>query len=410
MSSGTRFQWSFRDGVAALAWLGALAFLVYRLLDRAANVPLLPFNNELDDRGWILVAGLLVAGFLLLVFTIAPVAYVMLRTGRWKGMHVAAAVFVTTIAALVFYVPLSYVYERSLGPRKPMHAHLQLFPKAIELPEDREGTLVIAFLGGSTTQFTNWTSEVGRLLQAQFPDRRVITLNQGVQWYTTLHSLINYEANVRHARPDYVVVMHAINDLTANADHSYYVNGPFRRDYGHLMGPMTRLARTRPFFEVMADVAGHMFAWRPRAEIDTDRFPGLPVFAENYRRLVERIRLDGAQPVVMTQPYLYKAELTSQERNKLYMPRQNGAGPERVWSVETARRGMAQYAGAVRALARREGVPLIDLEAAMPKTLEYLIDDCHYSDAGAALVAGRVSEALAGLIRARPAQSAASAQ
>ncbi len=402
MQSRTRMKLTVKDGLVALAYLASLAFIVFRLLDRDPGAGFIPVNSELDTVRWTIIAFLIVAGLLIVLFAGLPVIYYMLRSGRWTPMHVTAGVLVTLVTGLLLYVPLSYLYEKSLGPRQPFHSHLQLFPHDIDLPDRTDNTLVIAFLGGSTTEFTNWTMEVGRILQSQFPDRRVITLNQGRQWYTVLHSLINYETNVRQVKPDYVVVMHAINDLTVNADHSYYVNGPFRRDYGHHTGPLTRLARTRPLLDLIVDVARYMFFWQRREVIDTDVFKGLPVFTGYYKRLIQLIRLDGSRPVVMAQPYLYKPQMTEEEKHHLYMPVQNSTGPDKVWSIDTARRGMEQYVRAVRELAKSEDVPLIDLEAAMPKDLKYLKDDCHYTEAGAALVAERVSASLAQLIRETP--------
>jgi lysophospholipase L1-like esterase len=399
MDSMTRPHWSAKDVVVLLAYLATIAFLVYRLLDRDAGVPIIPLENAIDSRRWIKASFAIIGGLLALILTMAPIIYYKLRTGRWKAMHVTAGLLVSLVAGLLFYVPLSYVYEKSLAPGRPFHAHLQLFPTEISLPEKRDDTLVVAFLGGSTTAWSNWTSQVEHLLQAQFPDRKVIALNQGVEWYTMLHDLINYETNVRPVHADYVVVMEAINDLLVNADHSYYVNGPFRRDYGHHMGPLTRLSRVRPLFDLVADVAAHMFAWRRREPIDTDVFKGLPAFTSYTRLLVQLIQKDGSQPVVMAQPYLYKPQMSEKEIASLYLDNQNGAGPDKVWTVATARRGMEQYVGAVREVAKSEAVPLIDLEAAVPKDLKYMMDDCHYTDAGATLVAQQVSAALAQLIR-----------
>ncbi len=402
MQSGTRPKPTVKDGVVTLAYLAALAFVLYRLMDRDAGVPLLPLENAIDARPWVKIAGVLIMGLLITLFAGFAITYYKVRTGRWTAMHVTAGLLVMSFTGLLFYLPLSYFYEKSLTPTQPFHAHLQLFPPDIPEPNRSDDTLVIAFLGGSTTAYMNWTAEVGRMLQTQFPDRKVITFNQGVPWYTILHSLINYETNVRFAKPDYVVVMHAINDLGVSADHSYYVSGRFRRDYGHHLGPMTRLSRTRPLLDFTSDVAHHMFFWQRREIIETDVFQGLPVFAGYYRRLVQLIRLDGSRPVVMAQPYLYKPQMSEAEKKHIYMDNQNGAGPDKVWSIATARRGMEQYVGAVRELAKSEDVPLIDLEAAMPKDLKYLRDDCHYTEAGAALVAERVSASLAQLIRESP--------
>ena len=388
------------DGIAALVYLALLILLAVTLLQRGSDAPFIPLNEEIDNDVWVMFAFLVIVAFLGILFIGFPLAWYKVRRGSWAGKDIAATLLFTFAAALFFYVPVSVLYENSLSPKRKIHSHLQLFPRDIpaDIPKD-ENTLVIAFLGGSTTAWGKWTDQVADRLQAGFPDRKVVVLNQGVQWYTVLHSLINYESNVRHVDPDIVVVMHAINDLTVNADHSYYVNGTFRRDYGHHTGPLARIPRIRPLAELTVDVARHMFFYRPLDVIETDRFQGLPVFRDYYQRLVELIRLDGSLPIVMTQPYLYKVEMSEAERKKIYMDKQNSIGPEARWSIDTARRGMEQYVGAVRELSGTEQVPLIDLESVIPKELSHLFDDCHYTELGASLVAEHVSSELAKVIR-----------
>jgi lysophospholipase L1-like esterase len=388
------------DSIVGLVYLALLILLAVAFFHRGSDAPLIPLNEEIDNDVWVMFAFLVIVAFLGIVFMGFPVAWYKVRRASWTLKDIAATLLFTFAAALLFYVPVSVLYENSLAPKRKIHSHLQLFPRAIpDTVRKDENTIVIAFLGGSTTAWGEWTDQVADRLQAEFPGRNVVVLNQGVQWYTVLHSLINYEANVRHIDPDIVVVMHAINDLTVNADHSYYVNGEFRRDYGHHTGPLARIPRIRPLVELTVDVARHMFFYRAPEVIETDHFQGLPVFKDYYKRLVELIRLDGSLPVVMTQPYLYKVEMSEAERRKIYMDKQNSLGPESRWSIDTARRGMEQYVGAVRALSETEQVPLIDLESVIPKELSHLFDDCHYTELGASLVAEHVSSELAEVIR-----------
>jgi hypothetical protein len=93
---------------------------------------------------------------------------------------------------LVVYVPLSYLYEKTLGSNSVFHSHLQAFPPPIpaDLHTD-EDTVTIVFLGGSTTAWAGWTDMVQQEHSERFPNKKIRTLNQGVPWYTTLHSLKN---------------------------------------------------------------------------------------------------------------------------------------------------------------------------------------------------------------------------
>ena len=56
--------------------------------------------------------------------------------------------------------------------------------------------------------------------------------------------------------------------------------------------------------------------------------------------------------------------------------------------------GMNLFNDATRRLGRELGVPVIELEPAIPKTTEYFRDDCHYTREGNALVAETVFQHL----------------
>ncbi len=133
--------------------------------------------------------------------------------------------------------------------------------------------------------------------------------------------------------------------------------------------------------------------------IDTDEFPGLPAFSRYYKRLIQLVRLDGSEIVVVTQPFLYKVEMSEREQQAVYMDWANGAGPTKRWSINTARLGMQQYVGEVRKIAAEEGVTLIDLESSLPKSLDNMFDDCHYTEAGAGIVASEMSRGLEPVVR-----------
>ena len=391
----TPLWWSWRDSAVITAVIGLAVFLFVGLLRRDTLMGLFPFTGEIDNPVVLAMVTIFVVLSLPFLFSFFAV-YFMIRSRRWTLREVLFMSIPFVLLSLIFYLPLSHFYERSMAPREPFHAHLHVFPPPIEPVQD--SAISIVFLGGSTTAWGGWTDAVEKDIQSAFVGHDVRVVNQGVPWYTTLQSLINYETNVRRTQPDIVVIMHAINYLAANADHSYYVNGPFRADYGHLYAAMSRLARTRSLFDLTIDVISHLFYWRPRDLIETDKFPGLDVFAEYYRRLVQLARLDGSEVVIITQPFLYKESMSEAELSVVYMDKYNGAGPDYRWSVNTALSGMNQYVASVREIAEKEEVTLIDLEANVPKTIDYLYDDCHYTEKGARLVADIVSNGLKPII------------
>lgn len=328
--------------------------------------------------------------------------YWLWRTKLFAWRKIGFPLAAILVGLFIVYVPISYLYERTLMVRERIHPFIQMFPEAVpvELANRPPDEKVIVCLGGSTTawgdaKFRKWT----QLLEQNLNDagHSVRVLNQGRPWFTSMHSLYNYQTNVRLVRPDIVIVMHAINDLTMNADHSYFCSGEFRRDYGHALGPFARLSRTQPLFDLTIEVARRSWYVPKRQPIDTDVFPGLETFASNLRSIVRMAQADGATVVLMTQGSLYKDTMPSHEAEKLYVTNRNAVGDKGHWSIGTALNGMRQYNATTCRLSKDLDVVLIDLDQKLPKTLEYFNDDCHYRGAAIDLIAESVTETVDGL-------------
>ncbi len=331
--------------------------------------------------------------------------FLLIRLGKVHPTQLRGLLLAGLVVCLVGYSSVSFWHEATSGIRSAKLFHSFLHIKPPELPPVDEGkkTVWIVCLGGSTTAWGDsngraWPSRIEAALNDRFEGSRIRVLNQGRQWYTTLHSLINYESRLRHLKPDVLVVMHAINDLMVNADHSYYVGGPFRDDYGHYYGPLARLARTRPLVQRFLETMKASWYWTPREIIDTDRFPGLLPFERNLTRLIELARFDGAEVVLLTQGSLYKKKMTAEEKGRIWMQRENRVGPHKKWSIQTARRGMERYNERTREIARTTKAPLVDLEVVLAKTLDYFLDDAHYRDRAFDVIASAVTQRLEELL------------
>jgi len=96
----------------------------------------------------------------------------------------------------------------------------------------------------------------------------------------------------------------------------------------------------------------------------------------------------------MTQPNLFKKQMTALETAALDMVHFEAIGTRYQWSVDSARLGMEAYNGAMRNISGKRQVCLIDLESRIPKTQEYFFDDVHYRDIAFDLVAAAVVEGL----------------
>jgi lysophospholipase L1-like esterase len=369
------------DGVIILAFLLAAAWFCagFWFPDPYASHR---FGERLVSvLSWALriVAPLVSAGILLV--------YVLLRTGRMSSAQALLMAAPIVLLLLVAYPAGSYLYahKNNVEERtKQYHPYLQLNPPLPkQSPTSTPGVHVFC-LGGSTTEYADkkgggWVGRTEKLLCERTGRQDIIVHNLGRQWYTSLHTLINYETNLRHHKPHLVIVMHAINDLLQNADHSYLSHGAFREDYGHFYGPVTRLILNKGF---LADVFGSMRLWYapPRETIETGNFPGLVPFRRNLSTLLDLAQKDGMAVALMTQPTLLKDSMSAEEQKVLHMVAVETYGPAKKWSYGTAARGMKAYNDCTRNLAKARGAALLDLAQAVPQTLEYFWDDVHYSE------------------------------
>lgn len=277
------------------------------------------------------------------------------------------------------------------------HPYLQLAPQELKGVTDSDGVRIFC-LGGSTTEFLDsqghgWPERLEDLLNRK-SDREIRVWNQGRQWYTTLHSLINYETNLRQHKPDALIVMHTINDLLHNADFCYFSFGEFKQDYSHFYGPLSRVLTHPTLLSTIGDFLRMFWYHSPREVVEQTEFPGLIPFKRYLNTLIDLAQKDGVTVVLMTQPNLYKTDITDKEKKRLAMLNSEAVGPDKKWSYETAFNGFQQYTLAVKDIAAERNVMFIDLERAIPKTLEHFDDDVHYEDITFDLVAETVANAI----------------
>lgn len=252
-------------------------------------------------------------------------------------------------------------------------------------------------LGGSTTEFPDhsgrdWPSRVEAILREQYGLKNVEVYNLGREWYTTLHTLINYETNIRQYRPSAILIMQSINDLLQNADFAYMSHGNFREDYGHFYGPVNRIIARRSLWRYLGDVFDGIWYATPRKPLTTDRFPGLAAYRRNITTIIELAKHDSTTVILMTEPCLMKRIMPEEELSAVAMINVEAINDTMVWTSETIVNGMEQYNDLMRTIAIEKRLPLIDLEKEVPKSLVYFRDEVHYQDTTFCLIAPFVAE------------------
>jgi lysophospholipase L1-like esterase len=132
---------------------------------------------------------------------------------------------------------------------------------------------------------------------------------------------------------------------------------------------------------------------RQNAEIWVKKIPDLTLALDDYGRNLERVielsKEKNISIMFMTQPYLYKKNMTAEEDASLWMTYDFG---EVYYSIETMISSMEEFNNRLlKVCENNKDIFCIDLEKKVPKTLDYTYDDMHFNENGANFVAEEIS-------------------
>jgi lysophospholipase L1-like esterase len=385
------------------------------------------------------VAGLL--GWLLVRFLLREQVIVLSPTRRIEiGFPARAAVLLAFLVLVAVALELALgtieerVRKRNLASAT-LHSFLQAVPIAgaerlrinhwgyrgeeIEL-EREEDSFRIFVIGGSTVYCDRLDFEdshpriLQKLLQEAYPEIRIEVQNAGMHAHTTQHTLIKYLSRIHDFRPDLVIFYHAVNDMCHSFTPPVLSHGEYRPDYGHVYGAIGKIVNDyverrgtvglvtddtiadffkRYWFSDLRQGSDFIRRLKPR-QVPVERWNSLPSYERNLRHMVKLLRADGVHAVMASQPYLYRAEMTEEEQRRCWIPLESCRWEFERPDMASMADGLERYNSVSRRVAAEMGVPYVDLEPLLPKSLEYFRDGVHYTAKGSRIVA----EAFADLI------------
>jgi hypothetical protein len=336
-------------------------------------------------------------------FCVAGIIILYIRLRLRKTDYRAVIVLSATLlfAVIVTYQITDILYQNWFEQhRQRYHPYLQLLPQEYVQRSDTVSNNVRVFcLGGSTTELTDsqgkdWESRVETILRNEFGVSDIEVYNLGREWYTTLHTLINYETNLRKHKPSVIIIMQSVNDLLHNADFSVFSHGTFREDYGHFYGPVNRIMNHGSLMDKVFSIVSGLWYSVPKDEITTNNFPGLIAYERNLNTIIELATHDSTKIILMTEPSLYKTEMSSDEISVLGMLKVEAINDRTVWSLQTAKNGMERYNETMKLIAEKNDLPLIDLDSHVPKSLTFFRDDVHYTDTAFSVIAPYIAQGI----------------
>lgn len=282
------------------------------------------------------------------------------------------------------YTHTARIHTDSRGFRNP---ELQV-PK----PPER---VRLAFLGASTTfcaevsaDSLTWPALVTRRLAARYPRVSFDFVNGGEAGYGTESSLKNLRLRIAPLEPDVIVYYEATNDLSLDARELARARGIFHGDVDK-PSAMGRISSAWALVEKTLRYRSRSSGAGPKLAFDPDSL------AMGFRaRLTEILRTARATaPVVAVATFAHKVRLGQPpdvqrkacESSLYYAPYLTVASLHAAWDA---------YNRAIAAAARDSGAMLIGGEDSIPGDDLHFADSVHFRDAGSALQAERVANAL----------------
>ena len=222
--------------------------------------------------------------------------------------------------------------------------------------------------------------------------------------------------NIKRFKPDIVITLMGINDLSWNGGPDYSYTGledALQKKYPlstesettDICNKYSQICRRivlakRRISQIIHSRTGKVLEWHsdnlPQLRKNYQQLPLIehvnrmpdPImeFSDAMDAMLSLLQDEGIEVLTLGQPVLWKNTMRLEEANTLWFSVNTPHGPVRP-SGEWLLNEMQRYNVEQENIASRRGASYVDLDSAIPKTLEYYFDDCHYTDAGSNLVA-----------------------
>jgi len=269
----------------------------------------------------------------------------------------------------------------------------------------------IAFLGGSTTECAFVDEDlrfpylVGKILSSNL-GLKVNSYNAGVSGNNTMHSINILLNKVISIHPNVVVMMENINDLVILlVEKSYWNDNPTR----------SLIVEKRPvMLDVLSMFANNVFPnlkfyLQRHLQINPDEFRAkrgtklivnkakiLDEFAMNLQTIIDICKIRHITPVLMTQENRFNINpdptIIAYMKSSLF---------SYGLSYKEFKDLFDSLNDTIRAIGKKNGILIIDLDKEIPKTREYIYDVVHMNNNGSKLASQKIADAIEPLVKNR---------
>ncbi|MCP9899002.1 SGNH/GDSL hydrolase family protein [Vulcanococcus limneticus Candia 3B3] len=288
-------------------------------------------------------------------------------------------------------------------------------------------TSTILFLGGSTTEclFVDEDKRLSYLVAKKLSNSttKARSLNAGVSGNNSMHSLNTLINKGLSSKPDIIVMMHNVNDLSVllrtrgnywsenkfMVDESrslIYEIKPQMVDFARLNFPVTYkgIAISRSILTLAKDKIFARFFAPNKDVIAPEYASNVYLTAQNkikirseFRRSLERfvyfVKSSGSTPVLMTQMNRF----TDSPPKFLLIHMEEGLS-EYGFTYAEFRDIYNEFNTIIRTVANEQGILLIDLAKKIPQDKEFIYDGVHLNNKGSILASDIVAKQLKPLL------------
>jgi lysophospholipase L1-like esterase len=255
-------------------------------------------------------------------------------------------------------------------------------------PSREPGELRLLTLGGSTSEDAqnplgiHWSLGL-ECLQRGRGREDIRVLNGGMSAYSTAHSVVQYQFDLVETQPDFVLILHNINDLIVTyhaASLGRTVDPTYLVRYGTKRFTAT-VDEDDIVFSRLANLARSRLARSeptvPYQDWKYDLSVSEAIFRRNLRTLVGVVRASGATPVLLTMPRSSESRFVEEARRV-----RGEIGLTHFPEMDRFLSDFARFNSIIREVAVAERVPLADVAAVYPDSTPYFADMVHYTTAG----------------------------
>ena len=256
-----------------------------------------------------------------------------------------------------------------------------------------EGLIRINCLGESTTanyivhndKSYSYPMELEKYLQKQMPNKDIEVNNFGQGYWTSAEILIKFLLDVIDTEPDIIIIYYGYSELPV------YLTKGFQNDFSHARRSLAETAYLYKYASIIPHIPLAFYNYLvtrlcyqnirfslvesiTKGEININsEFIGINVYKRNIEFIINICQAHGVNVVLSTQSHYLHDNIKNNKLHNKY------------------RQGLILENRAIRALAEKYSIPLVDSFSLIPSEDKYYVDDVHLSPEGMKLLAKNIS-------------------